>query len=124
MSDALFSLDIESRSSLVRASLHGLFEASDVQRYFDAQRELVTKSGCIYGRHRILLDIRDWPVQPQDVVIEFQRQLRAGMVAQRAAILCSSSLLRLQLNRLLEQRQDARVFENSGHAEAWLLADE
>lgn len=116
-----FSFDVDTRKLLLSAKVTGLFAPHDVDGYFAAEEQAVMRLGCRYGQHKLLLDLREWSVQTQQVVSKFQERLQSGLLARRAAIACSSPLLRLQLNRLLAQRSDVRVFEHFEPAEAWLF---
>lgn len=117
-----FSFEMDAAAGLVRTRVTGMFRPGDVERYFAAQRQAVRSSGCPFGDHLALVDLRALPVQSQEVVLEFQRRLGAGGVARRAALVCGSALLRLQMNRLLADRDDARTFTDEGEAERWLRA--
>ena len=124
MADRRFSFQVDPSGGLVRARLIGLLNAQDVQDYFVEQKKAVVDAGGTFAHHSLLLDIRDWSVQTQDVVAAFQRQLGSGgTLALRSAIVCGSALIRLQLQRILKGRADARVFDALEPAEAWLMSD-
>ena len=117
--DAKFDCVADPRRNLMRVKMAGFFSEEDVQRFAAAYRSLLPQLDA--PGHLTLVDIRQMQIQPQSVVGAFSTLLASPDVrSQRLAFVCSSTLARLQAQRLTD-RAGVRFFEDEAEAETWLL---
>lgn len=116
-----FSIDIDAPRNLLRVRMAGFFSIEDVARYHAAIDEASAQLGGAPSRQKMLNDISEMRIQQQEVVAEFQRVMSDAKYRQRrVGFVVASSLARKQLQRIIGGR-DARMFETSEQALAWLL---
>lgn len=121
---AIFKIEADPVTNLVRHYLAGFFEAADVERYVAARDAAHAKLTCGPHAHVTLVDVRDMKIQPQEIVQAFGTVLANPRYRSRKlAFVFSLSLARKQLVRASEGRS-ARFFTDIEEAEAWLLAAE
>lgn len=119
---AIFKIEADPVTNLVRHYLAGFFEAADVERYVAARDAAHAKLTCGPHAHVTLVDVRDMKIQPQEIVQAFGAVLANPRYRSRKlAFVFSLSLARKQLVRASEGRS-ARFFTDIAEAEAWLLA--
>ena len=100
-------------------NLGGFFTLADVEAYArDASR---TVAECIrrHGQYRVLLDVSDCAIQAQDVIAAFIAHIQRQPVAERTAIVVGSSVIRMQVRRVMD-RPNVAVFEDMTAAMAWV----
>ena len=121
---AIFKIEADPVTNLVRHYLAGFFEAADVERYVAARDAAHAKLTCGPHAHVTLVDVRDMKIQPQEIVQAFGTVLANPRYRSRKlAFVFSLSLARKQLVRASEGRS-ALFFTDIEEAEAWLLAAE
>lgn len=119
---AIFKIEADPVTNLVRHYMAGFFEAADVERYVAARDAAHEKLTCGPHAHVTLVDVRDMKIQPQEIVQAFGSVLANPRYRSRKlAFVFSQSLARKQLVRASEGRS-ARFFTDITEAEAWLLA--
>ncbi|PXW71609.1 hypothetical protein C7451_11253 [Blastomonas natatoria] len=119
---AIFTVQADPVTNLVRHYLAGFFEAADVERYVAARDAAHEQLTCGPHAHVTLVDVRDMKIQPQEIVQAFGSVLANPRYRSRKlAFVFSLSLARKQLVRASEGRS-ARFFTDIDEAEAWLLA--
>jgi len=117
--DAKFNFITDVRHNLVRVEMAGFFCDEDVRRFAADYRSQLTQLNV--PGHLTLVNIRQMKIQPQSVVGAFSSLLASPDVrSRRLAFVCSSTLARLQAQRLTD-RDDVRFFEDDAEAEKWLL---
>jgi len=121
---AKFSFRVDPSRDLVQIRMSGFFERENVAAFLAARREAHKMLTCRRNAHVTVNDIRDMKIQPQETVDAFRAMLAApGYRSRRLAFLVSPTLARTQVMRALDRRE-ARCFEDSWSAEAWLFASE
>jgi hypothetical protein len=124
MSDK-FSISVDPRHGLVSIVMKGFFSRKDLDAFVEARREAHSALGWPRNAHVTLNDVREMKIQAQDTVDSFQRILADPEYrSRRLAFLVKATLARLQLERALAGRADARCFEDLAEAEAWLFEEE
>jgi hypothetical protein len=114
----MFSVTPDPARRLVRATLTGFFTVDEVAAFAAAEQAAARALGP--GPFDLLVETPDGTAQAQDVAGAFRTLAETATVrATRIAVACESSLLRLQLRRILTGDTVA-VFENRHDAESWL----
>ena len=117
--DAKFNFLIDVRHNLMRIKMAGFFTDDDVQRFTFHYRSQLAQLRA--PGHLTLVDIRQMKIQPQSVVWAFSSLLASPDVrSRRLAFVCSSTLARLQAQRLTD-REGVRFFQDDAEAEGWLV---
>jgi hypothetical protein len=121
---ANFSIDVNPARDLVAIRMSGFFAAADIERFLAARAAAHARLRCGPNQHVTLNDLTAMKVQSQEAVAAFAAMLSAPAYrSRRLAFVVSRTLARTQLLRALNGR-DARCFEDSAAAEAWLFAPE
>ncbi len=119
---AEYSFEVDSDRDLVRIRMGGFFTPADIEAFVRARDEAHRALTCPRNQHVTLNDIRDMKIQSQEIVDAFREMLAAPEHrSRRLAFLVGPTLARTQAMRALDRR-DARCFEDSWSAEAWLFA--
>lgn len=114
----MYRVTVDPVRRLIRASLCGFFSSEEVAAF--AVEEQAAARALGPGPFDLLIETAGGMTQAQDVVTAFQRLAETAEVkAARIAVACESSLLRLQLRRILTSDKVA-IFEGLPDAEAWL----
>ena len=117
--DAKFNFITDVGHNLVRVKMAGFFSDEDVRRFAADYRSQLTQLSA--PGHLTLVNITEMKIQPQSVVGAFSSLLASPDVrSRRLAFVCSSTLARLQAQRLTD-REGVRFFENDYEAEGWLV---
>ncbi|HUD95407.1 hypothetical protein [Sphingobium sp.] len=116
--DATFNFLVDVRRNLMRVNMAGFFSEDDVQRFANEYRSNLSKLNA--PGHLTLVDIKQMKIQAQSVVNGFSSLLASPDVrSRRLAFICSSTLARLQAQRLTD-REDVEFFDDEAKAERWL----
>lgn len=117
----MFTIATEPARKLVRLKISGLLSVADVEEFYRQQRAAIQAMGCRLGDHLVLADLCDCPLQFQEVVAAFQKEMRAPTGSRRLAMATGNSLARMQARRLAA-RDNAALFVTPAEAETWLFA--
>jgi len=118
--DAQYEITPYIAQNMVRIKMRGFFGQQDVQGFAAAYREAL--SNLQAPGHLTLVDITAMKIQAQDIVGGFAGLLASPDIRSRKlAFVCSSSLARLQAQRLTN-REGVEFFEDAKDAETWLKA--
>lgn len=121
---ATFSVTCDPDRDLIRISMSGFFTPADVAAFFEARRLAHARLRCGPNAHLTLNDVRGMKIQPSESVAAFGDLLsEPAYHSRRLAFVIAPTLARGQLARALTGR-DARFFEDTREAEAWLLNPE
>ena len=121
--DVKFQVDTDPATDLLKVTLAGFMEATDVQALRHRVVEAIGSLRCDRGCHVALWDIRACKIQSQEVVGMFRSMSdERGVSARRIAMVVGGSLMRMQLHRILIDR-DLRLFDDPDAAAAWLHHD-
>jgi hypothetical protein len=116
-----YHIEAEPKRDLVRIRMAGFFTPEDIQGFLEARRAAHAELRCARNQHLTINDIRDMKIQSQDIVDAFRAMLADPEYrSRRLAFVVSPTLARTQLVRAIAGR-DARCFEDSWAAEAWLF---
>lgn len=112
-----FVVSADRAHRLVRVQINGPMSFDDIENYQRAEVAAVHQLGDISEGYDLLVDLSEYPIQSQSVVDAFHaiiigKRLRAN----RLAIIASSTLLRMQLRRMIG-RDDITFFANASEAE-------
>lgn len=119
-----FTISVDRRRGMVKIVMNGFFTADDIEDFLEARREAHASLGWPRYRHLTMNDVREMKIQAQEVVERFQNLLADPEYrSRRLAFIVGPTLARLQLERALAGRDDARCFEDPAEAEAWLFEE-
>ena len=119
-----FRFSVDPDRSLVRITMGGFFDESDIARFSEAQDAAYRRLRCLPNQHLTMVDIRTTQIQSQDSVSRFQRRLAdPSVAARRIAFVVARSLARMQIKRATEGLP-AGMFTSDAEAEQWLLRDD
>ena len=117
---ASYKIEQKPADALLQVTLTGFFSAADVKKLSSDLLAAIESLPCPPGTHLALYDIRDCKIQAQDIVRSFRTMSDTkGIVARRIAVVAGKSLMRMQLPRIVVDR-DARWFDDIPEAAAWL----
>lgn len=120
---AEYAINADPLRDLIRIRMAGFFTSDDVAGFVAARNAAHAELRCGRNQHVTLNDVRDMKIQSQDMVDAFRAMLSDPLYrSRRLAFLVGPTLTRTQLMRAIAGR-DARCFEDSWAAEAWLQGD-
>ena len=119
----MYSISTVPEHRLVRITVTGLLTAGQVEQLYREEHQAIVDMGCALGDHIVLVDLRDCPIQFQEVVGAFQKNINGEGQARRLAMVTGGSAARMQARRILK-RGGAHQFDTIAEAEEWLLAPE
>ena len=115
-----YRIEINRDLDLLDVTLLGFFELDDIAAM---RLDLIDAIGllrCPTGGHLALYDVRETKIQSQQVVQALRAMSdRKGIIARRIAVVTGSSLMKMQIPRILVNRESA-CFDNRTTAKAWL----
>lgn len=117
--EASYSVTPDKSRNLVRVKMAGFFDQEGVQEFAATYRQVLSHLKA--PGHLTLVDITGMNIQAQDIAGAFAALLASPDVrSRRLAFVCSSSLARLQAQRLTD-REGVEFFDRMGDAEDWLF---
>ena len=120
--DASYQIVIEPSRDLMRVTLTGFFTIDQIQALRAGLVAALASLSCPPGTHRSIFDIRACKIQSQEIVQALRSMSESkGITAQRLAIVAGTSLMRMQLRRIISQDRLARTFDDVRSAENWVL---
>ena len=122
MSRAHYSITFRSDIALMDVVWHRYFTASDVADYAADCFTGFARAGFRPG-YLLRMDLRDSAVQPQDALAMFRTHFSGFPVARRIAVVTSSLIARMQVQREMTQPY-RKIFDSPDAALAWLMEDE
>lgn len=118
---ASYAIDVDPTRDLVRIKMSGFFTPEQLTAFLTARAVAHRQLTCKRNHHVTINDVRDMKIQSQDMVSAFRDLLAApDYRSRKLAFVVGPTLARSQLLRALDARQ-ARCFDNSAQAEAWVL---
>ena len=117
----MYTITTEPSRKLVRITVSGLLSAADVEQLYREEHKAIHDMDCPVGEHVVLVDLRDCPIQFQEVVGAFKNNINGEGQARKLAMVTGGSAARMQVRRIL-QRGGGNQFETIAEAEEWLLA--
>lgn len=117
----MFAIDIDRERRVLQIRVAGFFTQTEATEYIDTiRKKFVSGIGC--RGFVTQLDIREFPLQSQQVVEALRDHIERFPKATRIAIICGRSPAKMQMRRLLS-RDYVRYFETPMEAEAWMFGD-
>lgn len=124
MSDAQkgeFSIQVDVTRGLATIELRGFWDDTVLSAYESAIRSEykgLARAGCPTGEHVVLVDVRGFVVQSQDMLSKIQSVVNdPAHIARRTAIVVDRALLTIQARRVSPR---FRYFRETAEALAWL----
>jgi hypothetical protein len=109
---------------LVTVRLSGFFSEEAVPSIAAGMSDALKRMSCGKNNHMTLVDATDCQIQSQRIVTEFQKLIGdPAFRSRRLAFATGSSLIKMQLRRLINDASYARIFEDEGSALAWLRSE-
>ncbi|WP_326523080.1 hypothetical protein [Sphingomonas sp.] len=109
---------------LLDVRMGGFYTPDDVRGYRQAIEAASVELGGDPGRQRMICDITEMQIQPQETVAAFAGFMADPRYATRkVAFIVSATLARMQIERAKGGRH-AQTFLNRADALAWLLAED
>lgn len=122
--EAHHAIVAEPDRDLVRITLSGFFDPSQVDRFDAARQAAYRRLRCAPNLHLTLCDVSGMKIQSQDVVAAFTKVVADPRTrSRRLAFIIGSWLARLQTQRTAE-RPGVAYFKDVASAEAWLFAED
>lgn len=119
--EARYAIVAEPKRDLVRITLSGFFDSTQVDDFNEARIAACRQLLCAPNAHVTLCDVSAMKIQTQDVVAAFTRIVSDPQTRSRKlAFITGTSLARLQTQRTAA-RPGVAYFKDSAGAEAWLF---
>ncbi len=114
------TVDVDAR--FLHLTLGGFFDADAIARFM-ADREAAHVSLGAANDHVTLCDVTDCKIQSQESFEQFRALLmqRSRWGRRMAFVVPQGSLAALQVKRLVAERADLRVFNDTEEGRAWVL---
>ena len=121
---ASFRIDVEPWGFL-RFTLSGFFDAQAFGGFVAERERAFAKLTCAPNAHLTLVDLSECLLQPQAVAAAFQGLMsQAERRSRRMAFVFGASPTRMQVRRILAERDDIGFFIDEESAMAWLIERE
>jgi hypothetical protein len=118
---ASYTVTIDPRLGLLRITLGGFFELTDVEALETEKKAALVQLGRQRNGHLTLVDVSECKLQAQTVFGAFQSAIGdPRYMARRLAFVTGSSLVRMQVRRMTS-RDNMAFFTTIADAEAWLF---
>lgn len=115
-----YSIVANRAGGVLQVTLCGFWSASSLEAFAPDVDLAVRSLPCGAGRHRVLVDLTDWPVQSQAVFGAMLEYLRtAEPMPARLALVSGPGLARMQVRRALMSERMA-LFDTVAEGRAWL----
>ena len=117
---APFAITLSSSGRIVFVVAHGQWTRDEVNEHFDNLAAVVRLHRGLFGRARVLIDLREASVQARDVAQEVNlRTTTTYQSGDMVAVVTRTALLRLQMRRVQGAATYA-VFDNREAGLEWL----
>jgi hypothetical protein len=118
----MYSIRFDHDRNLLDIEWHGLFTRESAAAYAQDLYGRFAREGFAPG-YRLRIDMRHSGAQPQSTLIGFEQGFTGFPRASRIAIVAASTVLRMQVKRVMTQPY-MRVFAEADPALAWLLEEQ
>jgi len=122
----VIELSYDEQTGLIISVSFGLLTVEEIRRSHKEIRSIMGRARAKFGRANYMVDARNSPIQPRDVMAEAER-LGSFLEhpSDRMAIVVSSALAKMQSRRALDAQtaypQNGEVFLSEDEARTWLL---
>lgn len=118
---SVFEFKIDGTRGIVRFKMESVFTVEEALAFNGQMRTHVDEARRRFRDVKILGDVRDAPVQPLDIAERLDPPSKYLIhEGDRYAIVLSSTLLKFQANRIIDDSR-AKVFLKYSEAEDWLV---
>jgi hypothetical protein len=118
----MYSIATDPAHRFVRITISGMLTVDQVAELYHDEHQAIRAMGCPLGLQVVLVDLRDCPLQLQEVVELFRGGIGGPHSARRIALVTGGSLSRMQARRIIG-RDNAALFKTVAEAEAWLFEE-
>ena len=119
---AAYSIDVEPWGFL-RFTLEGFFDETSFARFAEDRAAAFAQLTCAPNAHLTLVDLTRCALQPQTITAAFQAVMADPATrSRRMAFIFGDSPTRMQVRRILAERDDIGLFTDEAAATAWLKA--
>lgn len=116
-----FEFIADARRGIVHIHLSGFFSEDAVHSIAAGMAGTLKQLSCGPNNHMTLVDVTGCQIQSQQIITAFQRLVADPTFrSRRLAFVTGSSLIKMQLRRLINDPSYAPVFGDHGSAESWL----
>ncbi len=106
---------------VVEIKMSGFFSKEVVPSLASGMAEALEQLRCGPNFHMTLIDVTACKIQSQEIVLEFQKLVaNPSLRSRRLAFITGSSLIKMQLRRIIHDDSYARIFGDRNSALAWL----
>ena len=113
------------RRGVVTINMSGFFLDDAIPLIATGMADALRKLNCGPNQHMTLIDVTGCQIQTQHIVGAFQKLVTNPMFrSRRLAVVVGSSLIKMQIRRIISDDSYARIFDNHSAAEAWLSQTE
>jgi hypothetical protein len=119
--EQIYRIDYDRQRGVLVAQCWGFWAMTDAQRYIELATGFVEAAHRSHGRALVLVDRRECPVQPAEIV-EHIRKTAAGVLwpEDRFALIVKSALVAMQVKRTSSAAR-RETFTSVEEGEAWLF---
>lgn len=118
---AHYTIVADKPRATLRVTMWGFFGAADVDAFARDLTLSLAELDVAPNAHKMLCDLREMKIQPQDTVAAFGAVVgSAAFRSRRLAVVIGKSLVRKQAMRLID-REDVSYFDSVQPAEYWLI---
>lgn len=118
-----YKIAVVARQSFLQLTFVGLWDEvvmNAFERDLDRERDKMVRQGFSADWSRIVIDMREFDVQPQEITRRLQSRVAKNHAERRIAfIMPGSQLQKLQIGRVAAEEQH-RFFSSQAEARAWL----
>lgn len=116
----MYKITIVKSRNLVESKMNGTFSPSMVLDYEAALREHFD-DGTLQPGYMMLIDVSGAKIQTQQTICAFIQHVARMPKASRIAVVVGTSVIRMQVRRVLQQPY-LRLFDARSEALPWLLS--
>ena len=121
---SMYRIEVEGGSRLVTVDVSGFWCLETISAFASDFDAAVRGMGGV-GSHMVVLGFDDADVASGPVIEELRRMIASAPTrARRIAFHASSALKRIQVGRIAQAREEARVFPTRDEAVAWACSTE
>lgn len=116
-----FKFMTDARRSLIELEMSGFFAVEAVPSIAAGMADALKQLYCRPNQHLTLVDVTECQIQSQEIVMQFQKLVtNPAFRSRRLAFVTGSSIIKMQLRRIINDDSYARVFAERSAALEWL----
>ena len=116
----MYTIHVSHNANLVEVGFRGLLTPEEAIERVRAFADLIANKGLPVG-YRLLIDVRNCEIQPQDTIRAIALQITSLPKASRIAVVTESPLARFQIRRVFTQPY-ARIVGTIEQGRAWTVS--